>query len=136
MTKGLKDEHESYKVVQASILNKKGRSFEGGRYVGTSPMKAARKAAKRMLALATTQAAEYGHNKGVDTVVFKLKQTTRSSEHKEYIYQAKKLKGKVEMTTIKIGKESIQVPKSANIEIEPSDETALTRAMQEAKDRL
>jgi hypothetical protein len=136
MTKGLNDDQESYKVVASSILDKRGKTFEGGRYVGTSPIKAARKAAKKLLALASTKASEFGHNKGVDTVIFKIRQTTRASDHKEYVYKAKKLKGKVEMTTIKIGKQTLQVPKSAMIDIEPAEESDLISAVQAAKSKL
>jgi hypothetical protein len=133
MTKELQTDQDSYKVVDSSMLDKKGHSFQGGRYVGKSPKKAAAKAAKRLLNLAADDKAEFGQNKSLDHVVFKLQQTTRGSDHKEYIYKAKKMKGKVEMVTIKIAGSTLQVPKSSNIEVDAADEAELLQAIKEAK---
>ena len=132
MTKELKDNQNSYKVDDSSVLDKKKKPVRGGRYVGTSPMKAAAKAAKRMFARIADDRANYGHN-NKDTIVFKLLQTTRGSDHKEYIYKAKKLKGKVEMVTINIKGTTLQVPKSNNIEVEPATEDELVQAMRAAQ---
>lgn len=136
MTKELQEDQDSYKVEESSMLDKKGKPFQGGRYIGKSPKKAAAKAAKRLLNLSEDDKADYGHNKNVDHVVFKLSQTTRGSDHKEYIYKAKRGKGKVEMITIKIKGKSLQVPKSSNIIVDAADEVELSNAITEAKKHL
>lgn len=135
MTKELREDQDSYKVVDSSMLDKKGASFQGGRYIGTSPMKAAKKAAKKLFALPHDKE-PYSHHKHQEHVVFKLLQTTRGSEHKEYLYKAKKLKAKAEMTTIKVGNRSIQVRKSPMIDVSPAEEADLVRAIHEAKGRM
>lgn len=136
MTRELQEDQNSYKVVESSILDKSGNSFKGGRYIGKSPKKAATKCAKRLLHLAEDNRENFGHNNKVDSVVFKLRQTTRGSDHHEYIYKAKKLKGKVEMVTIKIGDNTLEVPKSSNIEVDAADEAELLRAVEHAKASL
>lgn len=136
MTKELQDDQDSYRIVDSSILDKKGAPFQGGRYVGKFPKKAAAKAAKRLLNLAEDDKASFGHNKNVDEVVFKLKQTTMSSDHKLYVYKAKKLKGKVEMIEIKINGQTLQVPKSSNIVVDAATDDDLLRAKTDAKGKL
>jgi hypothetical protein len=135
MTKELREDQDSYKVVDSSMLDKKGSSFQGGRYIGTSPMKAAKKAAKKLFALPHDKEA-FSHHKHQEHIVFKLLQTTRGSEHKEYIYKAKKLKGKTEMTTIKVGNRSIQVRKGPAVDVSPAEDADLVRAIHEAKGRI
>lgn len=136
MTRELQKDQNSYKVVECSIMDKRGKYFQGGRYIGKSPKKAAAKAAKRLLSLAEDDKTNFGHNSKVDSVVFKIRQTTRGSEHNEYVYKAKKLKGKVEMVTIKIGNDTLQVPKSSNIEVDAAEESELVKAMDDAKRSL
>ena len=136
MTKELQEDQDSYRIVDSSMLDKKGAPFQGGRYVGKFPKKAAAKAAKRLLNLAQDEKSDFGHNKNVDEVVFKLKQTTMSSEHKVYVYKAKKLKGKVEMVTIKINGQTLQVPKSSNIVVDAATDEDLLKAQTNAKSKL
>lgn len=135
MTKGLREDQGSFKVVESSMLDRKGHTFVGGRYIGTSPMKAAKKAAKRLFALPFRKD-EFSQHKHQEHVVFKLLQTTRGSTHKEYIYRAKKIKGKPEMTTIKVDGRAIQVSKGATIDVSPGDEADLVRAIHESKGRI
>jgi hypothetical protein len=135
MTKALTQEQDSYKVVDTSMIGASGKRImpkDGGRYVGTSPMKAGKKAAKQIFILAEKDA----HAKHADSVVFQLRQSTQGSSHKTHFYRAKKVKAPKGATRkFKTDEGTREVQIRFTVEIEPADEADFARAVQDAKKR-
>jgi hypothetical protein len=136
MTKALLSRHDSYKVVMSSLHNRHGEQFQDGRYVGTAPSVAAKKAAKQMFARARKDPHEYGHSAGHHTIVFKLARVTRNSEHKTFIYVAKELPRTNKVVRIETRRGSFDVAATSSVEVHPSDESTLLEAIRHAHARV
>lgn len=128
MTKKL-GEKDSYTIVESSILDRKGHGFKGGRYTATSPKKAAIKAARILLNLHKMKPDEFGHTKSVHHVVFRLRQTTRSSDNKEKVFKGKAKK--IKPVEFKFGKKV--VVKEHEYDVEEVLVEDLAHAIREAK---
>jgi flagellar basal body rod protein FlgC len=63
-------------------------TFEGGNYKGDTPKAAARKAAKRLFALAKDKNSPYHKYHNLVTIKFILREKTRGSDKKTYFYEA------------------------------------------------